>query len=628
MNDFRRFIIIKKKYPLKQKMASYCLPNNTTCWPSQLDWDMFNLTINGGLAKIDPPVAIEQCLDTFLDGTLAASTANGACMAHQECFLEYCELTRLLPEEEETRILEEKSTLFSYDLPEYSVMAKEQSDVVNAILFANKFNIPVSIKSSGHNYAGSSTSKGSLLIWMYHYDFPPTISTSFQDTCETEFDASITLAGGTPWGLAYKAVYEDGRFDILGGGSVNVGCCGGWLGGGGLTTMSRFRGLGVDNVLQYEVVLASGEVVIADTCSNTDLFWALRGGGGGTYGVVTKVVYKLYPQMPMVQLFLALEDRSDHIESSKKFVEAWVDIVDPPNLDKNWGGYWSMNCAHGGVMCLNFKFYGSRQDAEDTLISKIEDWVKENKEFSIFVFEFEGGYLESYQSPQECPDNHCGSKTACELFGGITADYTGNRPTYTRPVTWLIPESFYDDPESAKQIYIGSMATNWDVFGGLGDGYILGGAINDVGTDDTSVHPALRMAANSVIGVAGTDGEFSMHGIDYLKQKIPDSAPCFNHDGEPWKLGSISEWQEAYWGDNLARLQQIKSAIDPDGRFNAFQSVGYKSIKDYNVDIEEPITLGESRVSAKCMNSAGSTNSISLSVLAAFCTLATLVFAS
>ena len=68
----------------------------------------------------------------------------------------------------------------------------------------------------------------------------------------------------------------------------------------------RRYGLGIDNVLQFEVVLANGSKVVTDQCSEPDLFWALRGGGGGTFGVVTAAVYRLHPKEDLVQLEFGL----------------------------------------------------------------------------------------------------------------------------------------------------------------------------------------------------------------------------------------------------------------------------------------------------------------------------------
>ena len=89
---------------------------------------------------------------------------------------------------------------------------------------------------------------------------------------------------------------------VIGGGGANVGCCGGWLAGSGLSWTTRNNGFGLDNVLQYEVVTADGERKIVDACSEPDLYWALRGGGGGSFGVVTSLYYRAFPTIPVVMV--------------------------------------------------------------------------------------------------------------------------------------------------------------------------------------------------------------------------------------------------------------------------------------------------------------------------------------
>ena len=81
------------------------------------------------------------------------------------------------------------------------------------------------------------------------------------------------------------------------GAAVTVGGAGGWLQGGGLGPLDRALGLGIDNALSFEVVLASGELVTADACSQPDLFWALRGGGGGNWGVVVSATSKVHTSL-------------------------------------------------------------------------------------------------------------------------------------------------------------------------------------------------------------------------------------------------------------------------------------------------------------------------------------------
>jgi FAD/FMN-containing dehydrogenase len=72
--------------------------------------------------------------------------------------------------------------------------------------------------------------------------------------------------------------------------------------GGGLSFGSRHLGLGADNVVEFKVVLANGTAITADEYENPDMFWALRGGGGGSFGVVTSVRLKLWQDEPLVEV--------------------------------------------------------------------------------------------------------------------------------------------------------------------------------------------------------------------------------------------------------------------------------------------------------------------------------------
>ena len=85
----------------------------------------------------------------------------------------------------------------------------------------------------------------------------------------------MTIAAGQRWGEVYKEVAKH-NMTVVGGADPNVGL-GGWLTGGGHSPISSKYGLGVDNVLEMEIVTPKGDVVVANGCENSDLFWAMRG---------------------------------------------------------------------------------------------------------------------------------------------------------------------------------------------------------------------------------------------------------------------------------------------------------------------------------------------------------------
>ncbi|KAK8088182.1 hypothetical protein PG997_003143 [Apiospora hydei] len=96
------------------------------------------------------------------------------------------------------------------------------------------------------------------------------------------------------------------RHHHRGPGGNTVGGVGGWVGGGGHSVVSSTLGLGADQVLSLDVVTADGRYVTADPFTNPDLFFALRGGGGATYGIIISAVYKAHPPITLTTTSLSL----------------------------------------------------------------------------------------------------------------------------------------------------------------------------------------------------------------------------------------------------------------------------------------------------------------------------------
>jgi FAD/FMN-containing dehydrogenase len=173
------------------------------------------------------------------------------------------------------------------------VRVQNSEDAKHAIKFASEHNLAVSIKSTGHDSFGRSAVPGSLLLWTHgmtdiewHDSFVP-------DGCDAPVDGAVTVGAGVVFWQLYDAAAEQGRM-VIGGTCATVGHVGFSL-FGGYGDYSRMYGSGASNIVEAEVVLASGEVVKATACNaHSDLFGALRGGGKG-FGLVTTLTYRTYP---------------------------------------------------------------------------------------------------------------------------------------------------------------------------------------------------------------------------------------------------------------------------------------------------------------------------------------------
>jgi FAD/FMN-containing dehydrogenase len=171
---------------------------------------------------------------------------------------------------------------------------------------------------------------------------------------QLKFILALTLGAGVQWRGAYEAARANNRF-VVGGLSVeaSVGAAGGWVLGGGHSAFSARHGLGkhsmsfathdslpsytgVDNVLQFTVVTADGQPRIVNSYNNADLFWAMRGGGGGTFGVVTSVTYKTHDLVPLSAFFLSANFSNPDI--AQEVITEYLKMH-PTLADAGWGGY-------------------------------------------------------------------------------------------------------------------------------------------------------------------------------------------------------------------------------------------------------------------------------------------------
>jgi hypothetical protein len=279
-------LVIATPQPLPQPaMRCRCRPG-ADCWPSPSAWSELNTTVEGRL--IIPISPIAAC-----DG---AGIESPACAAALEASTDPFWLQDQVMGSEKT------GWLGAFDMKdkisEYAVAAETTEDVAAGVAFASKHNLRVAVKNTGHDYTGRSTANESLMIWVHRItgiEFEQAYKPHACSANHTEKNV-VHIGAGERWVDVYtKGLEQSTPLYTMGGTCNSVGANGGyWMGGGwGMTT--KQYGHAAANVIEAEVVLANGEVVIADECGpHAELFWALRGGGGGTFGVVTRVTMRAH----------------------------------------------------------------------------------------------------------------------------------------------------------------------------------------------------------------------------------------------------------------------------------------------------------------------------------------------
>jgi FAD/FMN-containing dehydrogenase len=187
--------------------------------------------------------------------------------------------------------------------PQAVVRCRSQEDVVEAIRYAQQHRIAVATRSGGHCFGGRSSTEGLLV----------------DVTTMRSVDVSgggVTVGGGARLGDVYDALLDRG-LTIPGGSCPSVGVAGLAL-GGGLGIIGRRYGLTSDHLLGAQVVLADGRIVECDRDHEEDLFWALRGGGAGNFGVVTFLTFRTIPAPDATNFHLTWP-----FSEARSLIDAW-----------------------------------------------------------------------------------------------------------------------------------------------------------------------------------------------------------------------------------------------------------------------------------------------------------------
>ena len=424
--------------------------------------------------------------------------------------------------------------------PGIIVEVASEKDVVLSLQLARSHNIRVSVISTGHEYDGRNSGNSTLQL-----SFRAMKRKSLVDLGGGE--SAIRVETGNTWGDVHEFLFVNKRDKIaIGGADRTVGVAG-WVLGGGHSPFSSLGGLGVDSALEFDMVLANGTTITANKDENTEIFWALRGGGGGTFGVVLNITFKLHDNPGLIQFVeqgFPLDESGYH---ALMVFSQWLS-----NASDKVSGYLLMGTSPTGTKGFLWLllYRGS-----------YEDFVKEG-----YVIGELGNVLavSNFSDPYE--------------FFAIAAADVGGTSIYI--FNSLIGKEGLQSNKSLTEAF---NYVNGDAVGSASrtcTGTILGGAVATAGkiSGATAIAPGFRNGLMSMT----CGSSWATPGDNSAAEKLADEAAASldkygngQYYNEP--QSNLPDWQTEFWGsdETYDRLLNVKKAVDPDYLFNCFHCVGY-----------------------------------------------------
>ena len=404
------------------------------------------------------------------------------------------------------------------------VYCQENQDVIQAIKWAKQYGVPFRIRSGTHHYEGYSTGDQLLVI-----------DVSCMNRIELN-ETTVYVQGGVRNRELYEAVCGAG-YPFPGGGCPTVGVAGYTL-GGGWGYSSRLFGLGCDQLIEAEVITAEGQLIVANANQHEDLFWALRGSGGGNFGVVTSLTYRLPEKIEMATL---INIDYEHVGFAKVVDVALRYQRFFKNLDRRLNLKMAMYNSEtkGKGVKLTGLFYGSKEEAQD-LLSLFQD-----------ATDFDFYYMTVLQANREIQDSH----PEFEMYrsGGrfIHRDYSADEL-----LTML------DLIDERAQ---GSLYTAITFYG-------LGGAIADIEKDETAFY---YRDASFILGFQSVweDPKYRAINNEWVLERFNVLATYTRGSFINFPIVQPGDYEKNYYGDNLEALKAVKRKYDPEGIFHFEQAI-------------------------------------------------------
>jgi FAD/FMN-containing dehydrogenase len=558
-------------------------------WPSPAEWTALGESVGGRLVQVQS--AFTVCEPD------AASAASAACTGLFQNLADPFYIDQSINLTQTLGWLD----AFTSEPSAYAVLAASSADVAAAVNFAREHNVRLVVKSGGHSYQGTSNAADSLLIWTRPNMQAIEVLDSFVPQGGAGLvapESAVSVGAGAIWIDAYNAVTTVAGRYVQGGGCTTVGVAG-LTQGGGFGSFSKGFGTAAANLLEAEVVTADGAVRVVNTFQDPDLFWALKGGGGGTFGVVTRFTLRTH-ELPdyFGAVYANVTATSD--AAYRALVAQMISFYRGNLFNPHWGE--QIHFGTGNQISISMVFQGLTQAQAVQTWTPFFDWVTARPADYTLTGAEAGSEPEVGAIPaQDYWNAAVLEQVAPEL---ITLDPLPGAPEdyyywqsnasevgafwYAYQSTWLSQEllaperqpALVDALVQASQFSTVQLHCNKGLAGGTAD------AVRR--TADTSMNPAvldsfaLAIAADCEqavypgipdhepdIAKARQQAKLITAGMAPVKAFREQPASYFNETDY-----FEADWQTAFWGDHYARLLRVKERYDPGGLFIVHHGVG------------------------------------------------------
>jgi FAD/FMN-containing dehydrogenase len=426
------------------------------------------------------------------------------------------------------------------DAPFGVVRPHTPEEVRYAITWAREHNLPMVPRSGGHSYAGCSTVPGLV------------INASAMQSVTLQ-GGLVEAGGGALFGdmLAtlrnIRAGGETGRYTITHGRCHGVGLSA-YLMGGGWALDSPYAGMGCDRVAQVQIVLADGQIKTASENENQELFWAVRGGGGGNLGFATKWWMKPV-EVDKVTAFVGTWRLSDNAQSVFRTLSRALDAA-PDKMGANLTVSTTpamRNSRWPYLIKLTCQLHGPRDQFDAILGQALADADRAER--------------------QVCSFNDCSVRDLRELLYWDAQEFfdeisSPNRYQETSLFTRAVPDNVIDELFRMWRTWPGTVkGAHWTL-------YRTGGKVNAVAPGAMAfVHRSSQWMITTDIDWTGAETEQAVSANLQWQRAVHNTlSEMLGRMGSYYNFPdpALENHARAYWGSNLAQLVHAKLQVDPD----------------------------------------------------------------